>query len=101
MTDLSELDAHVERLADFLRQRIDEDELAVDVWDDDPDTFDKDNPPAGWFWPADRIRAECAAKRGIVHICSMPEGQFGALIWLAQPYANHPDFDPLWLMPEE
>lgn len=58
------------------------------------------------FDPA-RVLAECEAKRRIVewhsetHECEdgvawMPQHIFRTLVVLAQPYADHPDFDPSW-----
>jgi hypothetical protein len=77
-------------------------------------------PVAGHSWPREmehiarfdpvRILAEIAAKRAIVaHETSrsMPTVLDGLAVWvqitdtpvlrmLAQPYADHPDFDPVW-----
>jgi len=47
-----------------------------------------------------RVLAECEAKRRIVEYCSYELGdeyeRFPVLDLLAQPYADHPDFDPAW-----
>lgn len=54
-------------------------------------------------WDPARVLAESAAKRAIIALPDLP-GQDPeaakvldeAILFLAQPYADHPDFDPAW-----
>jgi hypothetical protein len=57
-------------------------------------------------WDPARVLAECAAKRAIIDWDCMFDGgvvdgssmENDRVLWLlAQPYADHPDFDPAWL----
>ena len=94
-------------LTDFLLARIAEDEAAAQHR---PDELDERR--------RSRVMAESEAKRAVVHVheevsgmvregdLSDPElardarstllGVSAALIALARPYADHPDFDPAW-----
>lgn len=94
-------------LVTFLRARLDEDEHAAteerdaDSWNEyDDDTY---NSPA-------RVLREVEAKRRIVSLYRLsfrkdgqpsPEGGYAEAYWdvlrlLAEPYSDHPDFDPSW-----
>lgn len=90
-------------LTDFLLARVAEDEASL------PSGFDC------WYKP-ERYVAECAAKRAIVELHEDVRGSCmtcGAITaigykedWpcdtikaLAQPYADHPDFDEAWRLP--
>lgn len=49
-------------------------------------------------WDSARVLAECEAKRRIVQECE-PFGLLGdpdVLMYLALPYADHPDYDEAW-----
>ena len=107
-------------LTEFLLARIAEDEHTVIGH-----LKDRDIPKHQWPWidtdgpmwddeyfalhiGAGRVLAECAAKRRIVALADSwkpdaPQREIGwndaidqALVALAQPYADHPDFDPDW-----
>jgi hypothetical protein len=86
-------------LIEFLQARLDEDEAAI-----------REDAGLGlaYGWPA-RLLAEVEAKRAILaHWTSdaqfpdfhggYEEAMNDAALALAQPYADHPDFDPAWLL---
>jgi len=74
--------------------------------------FDRDYNQGGYTITAARVLAECEAKRQIVEVHSVgamacywtqdsmsvhePGEACETLRHLAQPYADHPDFDPAW-----
>jgi hypothetical protein len=103
-------------LEEFLLARIAEDEAAArDSGPLSPGAvFDHD--VSGW-WKADRVLAECGAKRWIVehgrgyldaaksepprsHMNVISHAYVDVMIVIAQPYRDHPDFDPAWAIVE-
>lgn len=112
----------------FLNARIDEDEAlaraAIEQRDDEikrgvyregcepkPDmslfAWDDWIGGPGLGMEAERLLAECEAKRAIVNDCTgyaeddghaVSDGlSMRALTYLAKPYADHPDYDPAWV----
>jgi len=99
----------------FLLDRIAEDEAAVQPPGRGSAVPSRGaHAPAPGRWNAERIRAECEAKRRIVKLAMLQEDlyrvrhddfQQGAtaavletLRHLAQVYADHPDFDRSWTL---
>lgn len=80
-------------LTEFLLARIAEDE--TDIREDRNDFFAE-------LRVTDKLLTECEAKRRIVeHAENATNGHVKLTAvqhctWLAQPYADHPDFDPDW-----
>jgi hypothetical protein len=104
-------------LAGFLLARIAEDEeqgTAGEHWDLSDWSAADDVPVQFWDYGEThigyrRFLAECEAKRRIVAaLCDYDDGHVWAsaeafraetaLVALAQPYADHPDFRPEWLL---
>lgn len=111
-------------LVAFLNARLDEDERVAADW---PDVLPP--PPDGHpFWqdtnghliyqPRTRMLAEVEAKRNIIELhgrhhecstynsfggidtCTWVTDECSTLLLLAQPYADHPDYDPDWALAE-
>lgn len=113
-------------IVEFLQVRIAEDEIAVEghaftVTERDTGVSKCPHPSHRGGYPATcwraqvgaKVLAECEAKRRIVDLhsgnaewCGWTQGGDGVhgewggacdtLLALAQPYADHPDFDPAW-----
>lgn len=109
------------RIDEFLLARIAEDEVRATMREWHADDCDHvPFPGSEYTYPCncgvpERMKIECAVKRRIVEVLiprvekleSLADGEFGGggaddypaddiLRALAQPHADHPDFDPVW-----
>lgn len=95
-------------LTDFLLARIAEDEAQATRSKEDAATGKTLGVPASWVTAvADRVLAECEAKRRIVNMAwdhfgeddyawGMEEAKRQILLEMAQPFADHPEFRAEW-----
>ena len=90
-------------IVEFLEARIAEDEAqanAVDLLSSEMETISTHYLPefADYMlrWQPKAVRAECAAKRGILDDYTGSPAMFQILMHMAAVYADHPDYKPDW-----